>query len=261
VSVRAPDTGTILSADLTRSRFEALFDEHEAFTHIDQTIRRALNAARERGYGEDNIKAVLLVGGASLVPCVHRMVQRIFGKDRVMLHRPLDAVARGAAAFVAGVDFHDYIQHDYAIRYVDPQSGDYEYQVIVRRGTPYPTREPVARMSIKASHDGQTQLGIAIFEMGVPRRRGGEQPMELVFDPSGAARVTPVAVDEEERRSLFWINEQSPTFLHADPSGRHGEPRFEVEFGIDGNKRLLITARDLKTKRIAYRDHPVVKLT
>ncbi len=83
----------------------------------------------------------------------------------------------------------------------------------------------------------------------------------VVFDPSGAARVTYVTPDEEERRYHFWINEQSPTFLHADPPGRPGEPRFEVEFGIDGNKRLLITARDLKTKRVTYRDHPVVKLT
>jgi molecular chaperone DnaK len=261
LSVRDSLTGMVLNADITRSRFEALFDEHEAFTQIDQTIRRALNTARERGYEEDSIKAVLLVGGASLVPCVHRAVQRIFGKERVLLHRPLDAVARGAAAFVAGVDFHDHIQHDYAVRYVNPDSGDYEYHVIVRRGTSYPTSEPVARMTVKASHEGQTQLGIAIFEMGTARRKGGDQPLELVFDPSGAARVTPVSVDEEEQRSLFWINEQRPTFLHADPPGRHGEPRFEVEFGIDGNKRLLITARDLKTKRMAYRNHPVVKLT
>jgi hypothetical protein len=85
--------------------------------------------------------------------------------------------------------------------------------------------------------------------------------MELVFDPSGAARVTRVTPDEEERRRYFWINEQSPTFLCAEPPAVQGEPRFEVEFGIDGNKRLLITARDLKTKRITHRDHPVVQLT
>jgi hypothetical protein len=56
------------------------------------------------------------------------------------------------------------------------------------------------------------------------------------------------------------MNEASPTFLHADPPAKKGEPRFEVEFGIDSNKRLLITARDLRDKAIVYRDHPVVRL-
>jgi molecular chaperone DnaK (HSP70) len=261
VHVSCRDTGVELAAEFTRQKFEDLLDEHEAFTQMDQTIRRALNASRERGFGEDSIKSVLMVGGTSVIPAVQKTVQRIFGRERVLLHRPLDAVARGAAAFVAGVDFYDHIQHDYAIRIVDPQTGNYAYHSIVSRGTPYPTREPFARMTVKASHDGQQQLGIAIFELGQRQERGDQQPMELVFDPSGAARVTLVTPEDEDRRYYFWVNEQSPTFLSADPPARQGEPRFEVEFGIDGNKRLLITARDLKTKRITHREHPVVKLT
>jgi molecular chaperone DnaK len=261
VHVSDVDTGTALAAVLTRQRLEDLLDEHEAFSQMDHTIRRALNAARERGYDEGHVKAVLLVGGSSMIPSVQRTVQRIFGRERVLLQRPLDAVARGAAAFVAGVDFLDHIQHDYAIRFVDPNKNDYGYRPIVARGTPYPTQEPVARMTVKASHDGQAELGIAIFELGEKRQRGLEQPVELVFDPSGAARLSYVSPEEEERRYYFWINEHSPTFLHADPPAERGEARFEVEFGIDGNKRLLITARDLKTKRVTHRDHPVVKLT
>ena len=82
-----------------------------------------------------------------------------------------------------------------------------------------------------------------------------------MFDPSGAARVVQVTPDEEERRTHFWVNEHSPTFLAADPPARSGAPRFEVEFGIDANKRLLITARDLQTGRLTHREYPVVKLT
>jgi molecular chaperone DnaK (HSP70) len=228
---------------------------------MDQAVRRALNNARERGYDEENVKAVLLVGGTSMVPSVQRTLQRIFGRERVLLNRPLDAVARGAAAFVAGVDFDDHIQHDYAIRFVDPRKGDYDYRPIVARGTPYPTRAPVARITVKASHEGQTQLGLAVFELG-ERRHGGAAPaMELVFDPAGAARITRVSPEEEERRYYFWVNEQSPTFLHADPPAQAAEPRFDVEFGIDDNKRLLITVRDLKTQQVTLRDYPVVKLT
>lgn len=258
-----PHTGAALAAEFTRAEFEDLLDQHEAFAQIDQTIRRALNQARERGYSEENIQAVLLVGGSSLIPCVQRTVQRIFGRERVYLDRPLDAVARGAAAFAAGVDFYDHIQHDYAIRYFDPKKGDYGYRIIVPRGTPYPTPagEPVARFTVKAAHTGQEQLGIAIYELGQPNSRRNEQPVELVFDASGAARVVPVSPEQEERRTQYWINEHAPTFLNADPPAVAGEPRFEVTFGIDGNKRLLISARDLKTGRQTHCDFPVVKLT
>ncbi len=260
VSVVNPHTGAVLSAEFTRSRFEDLLDEHEAFTKIDHTIRRALNAAHERGYQEGDIKGVLMVGGSSQIPSVQRTLRRIFGRERVMLNRPLDAVARGAAAFVAGVDFYDHIQHDYAIRYVNRKKGGDDYRIIVRCGTPYPTTEPVERLTVNASYDEQTQLGIDVWEIS-DRRRGGGQPVELVFDPSGAARVMQVTPDEEDRRTHFWMNEGHPTFLTAEPPARRGEPRFEVSFSIDGNKRLLITARDLKSGRVTHRDYPVVKLT
>jgi molecular chaperone DnaK len=261
VSVMHPRTGAVLSAEFTRDRFEDLLDEHEAFTTIDRTVRRALNDARERGYAEEHIKAVLTVGGSSQIPSVQRTLRRIFGRERVMLNRPLDAVARGAAAFVAGVDFYDHIQHDYAIRHVSREKGGYGYRLVVQRGTPYPTADPVARLTVKAAYDGQTRLGIAIFEIGERRRRGGGEAMELVFDPSGAARISPVTADDEARRTRFWMNEGNPTFLKAEPPAMQGEARFEAAFSIDGNKRLLITAHDLQTGRVVYRDYPVVKLT
>jgi molecular chaperone DnaK len=141
------------------------------------------------------------------------------------------------------------------------EKGGYDYRTLVFRGTPYPTSKPVDTFTVKATYDGQTQLGIAIFEMGERRQRSGGQEMELVFDPSGAARITSISPDEEDRRTYFWMNEYNPTFLTADPVAKQGEARFEVEFNIDGNKRLLITTRDLKTGQTLYRDYPVVKLT
>jgi molecular chaperone DnaK (HSP70) len=260
ISVTDPVTGAMLAAEITRGRFEEILDEREAYTQVDRTIRRALNAARERGYREEDVKAVLMVGGSSQVPAIQQLLRRIFGRERVMLDRPLDAVARGAAAFVAGVDFYDHIQHDYAVRYVNRQRGEYDYQLIVRRGTPYPA-EGVSRLTVKAALEGQTQLGLAIFELGETLQPNGGQPFELVFDPTGAARIIQVEPDEAERRTRFWMNEENPTFLAADPPARQGEARFEVEFSIDGNKRLLITARDLLTGRIMQQHYPVVKLT
>src|SRR5215475_7468998 len=59
VSVVNPATGTVLAAEFTQRQFEDLLDSHELFAQIDQTIRRALNAALERGYTEDHIVAAL----------------------------------------------------------------------------------------------------------------------------------------------------------------------------------------------------------
>lgn len=260
LSVVNPDSGAALFAEFTRSQFEDLLDQHEAFTQLDRTVRRALNAALERGYDESKIKSVLMVGGSSQIPAVQKALQRIFGRERVMLNRPLDAIARGAAAFIAGVDFFDHIQHDYAIRFVDRARSDYDYRVIVKRGAPYPTSEPAARLTVKGTFDGQTQLGIAIFEMSERRGLSQANPVELVFDPSGAARLLPLTPADQEQRSSFWMNEHNPTFLKADPPAIQGEARFEVEFGIDGNKRLLITVRDLKTGKLTHQNYPVVKL-
>ncbi|GAP14550.1 molecular chaperone [Longilinea arvoryzae] len=252
--------GGALQAAFTRGEFEDLLDQNDLFADINQTVRTAINHARERGYSEEDIQAVLMVGGSSQIPAVQRTLRQFFGKEKVFSNRPLDAVARGAAAFVAGVDFYDHIQHDYAIRYVNPEKGSYDYRVLVHRGTSYPTPDPVARLNIKASYDGQRQLGIAIYEMG--QQRASETPsVELVFDPGGAARLVQLSANEQQERSLFWMNENSPTFLAAEPPGKAGEPRFEVEFYVDANKRLTLVARDLQNNRLILDKTPVVKLT
>jgi molecular chaperone DnaK (HSP70) len=261
IHVHAATTGAVLKGRLSRRDLEDLFDRHDGFTIIDQTVRRAMNSAQERGFGDQDIRMALLVGGSSLIPSVRKAVERIFGRQRVISGRPLDAVARGAAAFAGGIDLLDHIQHDYAIRHVVPGQAAYEYRVIVPMGTAYPTNEPLVRITVKASYDGQTELGLAIFELGDRSSSSATAPaLELVFDPQGAARLRRLSPADLESRHSFWMNEASPTFLHADPPATRGEPRFEVEFGIDSNKRLLITARDLRDKGLVYRDHPVVRL-
>ena len=172
-------------------------------------------------------------------------------------------MGRGAAAFVAGADFYDHIQHDYAIRYLNREKGEYDYKILVERGTPYPTHssKPLKKLTIKASYEKQAQLGLAIFELGEQHSTRQNEAVEIVFDPSGAARLASISPDIEEERSYFFINENSPTFLCANPPAAKGESIFKVEFSIDGNKRLLITSRDLRTGELTHKDYPVVKLT
>jgi molecular chaperone DnaK (HSP70) len=263
ISAQDPQTGRVLDAELTRDALEELLDEHGLYTDIEQVIGSALGKAREKGFDEDAVKQVLLVGGSSLIPSVRTYLGRRFGRDRVAMSRPLDVVAAGAAAFVAGVDFFDHIQHDYAVRHVNPTTGRYEYRTVVEAGTSYPTRDAVAHLTVKATFDGQHELGLAIFELAepAPRRGGDDAPVELIFDAAGAARLVPTDAQEQQERTHFWMNADAPTFLVADPPGRHGEDRFTVEFHIDDAKRLVVTARDLRTGRLVHHRTPVVRLT
>lgn len=266
ISVVNPVTGSVLGAEFSRRRYEDLLARRGFYDQIQQTVQRAIGAARERGYGEGDVKKVFMVGGCSLIPSVQRTVAAMFGQERLLLHRPLDAVARGAAAFVAGVDFYDHIQHDYAIRYFNPKTGRYDYRIIVKRGAPYPSSGPLARLLVKAANDNQKALGLAVFEVSEHRRKGwngGQEAaeVELVFDPSGEARLIEVSPSEEQERSYFWLNAGNPCFLQAAPPARKGDPCFEVEFGVDANRRLLLTARDLRNGRLVYRDHPLVRLS
>jgi hypothetical protein len=76
------------------------------------------------------------------------------------LERPLEAVAAGAAGIAGGQELHDHIEPDYEMRHV-ADSGEYQFEPLVRAGTSYPTAEPVRSLTLRAIHNGQRRMGIA----------------------------------------------------------------------------------------------------
>jgi len=258
ITVADPNTGAALSVRYTRTSFEELLEERGLFAAVNGALDHAEAEARERGIEREHIKAVLLVGGTSLIPSVRRFVRARYSGKQVEYHRPLDAVVLGGAAFVGGVDFYDHIQHDYALRHYDRQKADYGYTVIVPAGTPYPTSKSIRELTVKASHDEQEFLGLDIYEVGRKPGRAAGAALDLVFDPSGAARFQ--SREDPEAASHFWVNEKCPCFIQAQPRAAKGEKRFAAKFTIDGNKRLCVTIHDNRTGKVIMRDHPVVKL-
>ena len=71
--------------------------------------------------GKIKLLRVLLVGGSSQIPAVIRVLKQRFGKNLVHTHRPIRLPFQPAQhpLFLALI-FFDYIQHDYAIRFVNP---------------------------------------------------------------------------------------------------------------------------------------------
>ncbi len=262
VDIEVPDplSGECLWAKYSRSAVEDLMEERGLFETINRAIDRALLDAGERGYNADSIHDVLLVGGSSLMPCVRRAVRQRFG-TRVRSHRPLDAVALGAAAFLGGIELYDHVQHRYALRYYNRAKAKHDFLTIVESGTPYPTRQPVRQVTICASYDDQEYLGLEVYEIspdnGMPEGKGTK--FDLIFDPNGGVRFRERETNDDTMK-YFWINEKCPTFVHASPPALRGEKRFPVSFTVDSQKRLCVTVRDNRTGHLLMKDQPLIKL-
>lgn len=248
--------GLEINHPLTRIDFEEILQRNDLYNDLICTVMRALNNSMEYGYTQKDIEAVLMIGGSSNIPSVQRVLKQIFG-NKVNFQRPRDVVSRGAAAFAAGADFCNHIQHDYAVRHVNPRTYEYEYETIVRRGTSYPTVEPVRKLRLKPSYHGQKYFGLLIYEFKNQQRFDVE---ELVFDTRGNPRIVQILGDENKKRKYFNINAENPVFISADPPADINEARFELQFNVNHNGFLVLTALDLKTNKVVYKDYPVVKL-
>ena len=134
-------------------------------------------------------------------------------------------------------------------------------RVLVKRGTAYPTKEPVARVTVKATHDEQRASSASPSSRWGSARRAAPPVLGVRLRPPAAPASPPVSPTPRSSAAPSRVDGRRPTFLTANPSAAQGEPRFSVEFGVDANKRLTITARDLRTGCPVYREHPVVRLT
>ncbi|MEU6039049.1 Hsp70 family protein [Actinomadura sp. NPDC047616] len=246
--------------EITRAEFERLLRDKDILGRVNRALRKALDGAAAAGFPAEDLAQVFLVGGTSLVPAVQDVLRLHFPPDVIRMDRPLEAVAAGAAGIAGGYELSDHIQHDYAIRHVNRDTGVYEFETIVKAGTEYPTPEPIRTLTIKAIRDGQRNLGIAVYELAHASFREASADLEIVFDAHGGARTVAVTAQQLQERSRLWLNEDSPTFLEADPPAKAGVDRFQLEFRIDAQKRLTVSALDLERRTLVLDRQPVVRL-
>lgn len=131
---------------------------------------------------------------------------------------------------------------------------------MVPAGTDYPSTEPVASLTIKGVHEGQTRLGLAIYETAHASTRDTAAGLEIMFDTSGGARTVAVSPQRRTELSQVWLNEEQLTFLKAEPPARAGIDRFRLEFHVDAQKRLTVSAFDLERRIWVLDRQPVVGL-
>jgi len=260
VEIVHPDTNQPLSLEITRSRFDRLLKENDIIRKTNMVLHDTLLEANNRGVGIEQIGAVFMVGGTSLIPRIQDVVTDTFPIEKVKCDSPLEAVARGAASIAGGFEATDHIQHEYAIRHIDSETGMYSYMTVVKQGTEFPTSGSIFRQTVQATYEGQTQLGIQIFEVASSVASESASEIELQMDGDGGMRLVQMTKQRREERRMSHLNESSPTFLEAHPPAASQQDRFTIDFEIDGMRRLTVTAYDLLNNKYVLTNEPVVRL-
>src|SRR5436853_6647202 len=125
--------------------------------------------------GKDDIEHVLLIGGSCLIPSVRAVIQEYFGAAKVKEHLPFEAVAHGACVFAQGMARPiDFIQHDYGLRILNTQTYRHEYEILVPKGTVYPSKTDFTVLTLAASRPNQDESELLIYEIRGDESFSGE---------------------------------------------------------------------------------------
>jgi Fe-S protein assembly chaperone HscA len=204
------DETDLLGARITRADFDALIRPV-----VDRTLEPCRQALRDAELEPRDIDEVVLVGGSTRIPLVRRLVAELFGKTPHSELNPDEVVAIGAAVqadiLVTG-------NREMLLLDVTPLSlgietmGGVTSKIILRNSTIPATGSEMFTTAV----DNQTAVDVHVLQ--------GER--ELVADNRSLARFK----------------------LRGIPPMPAGMPRVQVQFQIDANGILSVTARELRTE-------------
>ena len=123
---------------LNRDELAEILEAQQLLEVLRQALDEVLAIALSRGINKAAIEQVLLVGGSCQIPTVQQLVISYFGRQRVKLDKPFEAVAHGALALSEMAAVDDYLRHSYAIRLWEPHSKGYSYFTLIEKGMRYP---------------------------------------------------------------------------------------------------------------------------
>ncbi len=200
-----------LSTVVRRADFEEMVEDLVART--EEPCREALKSA---GLRRDQIDEVLLVGGQTRSPIVGRTVERIFGKAPNREINPDEVVAMGAA-IQGGIlkgDIKDIILLDVTPLSLGVETHGGLFTKLIERNSTIPTR---ATQIFTTVVDNQDTVEIHVLQ--------GER--EIAQENKSLGRFELVGV----------------------PPAPRGVPQIEVNFAIDSNGIVNVSARDLATNK------------
>lgn len=260
--------GDAPQAVFSREKLVSILEKHTLFGTISECLDEIATQAKAVGVSESDIDDVLLVGGSTLLPGIYPRLEERFGRSRVRGYQPFEAVVQGAAVFAAGGTApSDFIVHDYAFLTHDAKTHEPQHTVIISRGTRFPTApDHWKRQVVPTCSRGEpeTTFKLVIHELGAPK---GSDRL-FAWDLEGRLHVTGTTSSDErgkktqDGRLVIALNEANPTLGKLDPPHQPNDtsPRLEIAFGVNADRWLIATVRDLKTNRLLLDGQPVVRL-
>ncbi len=198
-----------MNMKITRAKLESLVDDL-----IQRSVEPCRIALKDAGLSASDIDDVILVGGQTRMPKVQQTVQDFFGKEPRKDVNPDEAVAVGAAiqgGVLAG-DVSDVLLLD-----VTPLSLGIEtlggiMTKLIEKNTTIPTK---ANQVFSTAEDNQSAVTVHVLQ--------GERDQASANKSLGRFDLTDI------------------------PAAARGMPQIEVNFDIDANGILNVTAKDKAT--------------
>ena len=194
---------------LTRAKFESL--SADLFERCKVPCRQAL---KDAGLSPSDVDEVLLVGGSTRIPKVQEIVEGVFQKEANRSMNPDEVVSMGASiqgGVLAG-DVDDLVLLDVTPLSLGIETMGNVMTVLIERNTTIPTSK---KEVFTTAQDNQPEVEVHVCQ--------GERPMA------------------PDNRTLDKFK------LSGLPSAPRGVPQIEVEFDIDSNGILHVTATDKAT--------------
>ena len=194
---------------LTRAKFEGMID-----SLVSETITKINEVIKDAGLSKSDIKEVVMVGGSTRVPLVQEEVKKAFGKELNKSVNPDEVVAIGAAiqgAVIKG-DVKDVLLLDVTPLSLGIETLGGVMTKIIEKGTTIPTKKSQV---FSTAEDNQSAVTIMVLQ--------GEREFA------------------RDNKSLGNFN------LEGIPAAPRGVPQIEVEFDIDANGILTVSAKDKAT--------------
>ncbi|MBD1824796.1 Hsp70 family protein [Cyanobacteria bacterium FACHB-DQ100] len=236
---------------LTRSQFEDLLEARQLLEQVRQAIDETLQLGLRKGVQKSDIEQVLLVGGSCQIRAIQQLFMSYFGRQRVQVHKPFEAVAHGALFLTQIARLEDYLRHGYAIRLWEPYSRSYTYFPLFEPGTKYPCKREES-LTLQAALEGQTEIRLDIGEVAQVTEA------EVTYDAQGRMSSTPLR-PQETYRSLAHDRNQI-CVARLDPPGKLGVDRISVELQVTEQRILTATIRDLLTQKVLLEQGAIAKL-
>lgn len=198
-----------LNIKLSRAKLESLVEDL-----IQRTIEPCRTALKDANVAASDITDVILVGGQTRMPKVQEKVKEFFGKEPRKDVNPDEAVAVGAAiqAGVLGGDVKDVLLLDVTPLSLGIETLGGVMTKLIEKNTTIPTK---ASQVFSTAEDNQTAVTVHVLQ--------GEREMAAGNKSLGRFDLSDI------------------------PPAPRGMPQIEVNFDIDANGILNVSAKDKAT--------------